>query len=166
VRRFFLGDRTHRGLVFNVFLYALLIAIGFVYPLSAAIHVCHEPEKPAGPIKSDGAMGSHRILLGNYTKAFRVLEYPTTLASSIMVSLIPSVIQAVVCSLVVRAGAVPILGQERSCFLLILPLFILPAQKHRYTADVDLQEPGPARQHPFSDLPATLDRDSGAPFSS
>jgi multiple sugar transport system permease protein len=128
VRRFFLGDRTHRGLVFNVSLYALLIAIGFVYLyplLFMFVTSLKSPQDLLNPMVQWVPTG---FFLGNYTKAFRVLEYPTTLASSIMVSLIPSVIQAVVCSLVGYGLARYRFWGKSVLFLLILATFILPAQ--------------------------------------
>jgi len=65
---------------------------------------------------------------GNYEKAFRVLAYPTTLANSIMVSVIPSVITAAVCSLVGYGLARYRFFGKNIMFALILATFIIPAQ--------------------------------------
>lgn len=68
------------------------------------------------------------VYTGNYVKAYRVLDYPHTLASSIMISLIPSVIQTVVCSLVGYGLARYRFRGKNLIFILILATFIIPAQ--------------------------------------
>jgi len=65
---------------------------------------------------------------GNYVKAFRVLDYPTTLLSTLLVSLVPSIIQAIVCSLVGYGLARYRFWGKNLMFMLILATFIIPAQ--------------------------------------
>jgi len=127
-RTFLLGDRTRRGLVPGVFLYVLLAAIGFVYLyplLFMFITSMKSPEDLLNPMVQWVPTG---LFLGNYTKAFRVLDYPTTLANSVMVSLIPSIIQAAVCSLVGYGLARYRFWGKNLIFVLILATFIIPAQ--------------------------------------
>jgi multiple sugar transport system permease protein len=68
------------------------------------------------------------VYLGNYEKAFRVLAYPTTLVSSILVSVLPSLITAAVCSLVGYGLARYRFAGKTLVFALILATFIIPAQ--------------------------------------
>jgi multiple sugar transport system permease protein len=68
------------------------------------------------------------LYLGNYAKALKVLDYSKTLLSSIMVSVIPSVIQTFICSLVGYGLARYRFWGKRILFALILATFIIPAQ--------------------------------------
>jgi multiple sugar transport system permease protein len=66
--------------------------------------------------------------LENYVRAFHVLDYPKTLVSSIFVSVVPSLIQAVICSLVGYGLARYKFWGKSILFGLILATFIVPAQ--------------------------------------
>jgi multiple sugar transport system permease protein len=68
------------------------------------------------------------LYIGNYLKAFRVLDYPSTLMSSIMISVLPSIIQAIVCSLVGYGLARYRFPGKNLIFIMILATFIIPAQ--------------------------------------
>jgi len=68
------------------------------------------------------------LYVDNYTKAYKVLDYPRALWASIVVSLVPSIIQAVVCSLVGYGLARYRFWGKGLLFALILATFILPAQ--------------------------------------
>jgi multiple sugar transport system permease protein len=68
------------------------------------------------------------LYFGNYLKAYRVLDYPVTLSSSILISVVPSLIQAVVCSLVGYGLARYRFWGKSILFILILATFIIPAQ--------------------------------------
>src|SRR5512141_2508681 len=100
VRSFLLGDRAHYGLVFNVLLYLLLIAIGFVYLYPLLFMFVTSMKSPADLLNPMVQWVPTEFYIGNYIKAFRVLNYPTTLASSILISFVPSIIQTAVCAVV------------------------------------------------------------------
>jgi multiple sugar transport system permease protein len=68
------------------------------------------------------------LYIGNYEKAFRVLDYPNTLRASILISVAPSLIQAAVCSLVGYGLARYRFPGKNLVFVLILATFIIPAQ--------------------------------------
>jgi len=66
--------------------------------------------------------------MGNYTKAFRVLDYPTTLLNTILVAVLPSVIQAAVCSLIGYGLSRYRFWGKGIMWVFILATFIIPAQ--------------------------------------
>jgi multiple sugar transport system permease protein len=68
------------------------------------------------------------LYAGNYEKAFQVLDYPTKLASSILISFVPSLFQTIVCSLVGYGLARYRFWGKKIIFVLILATFIIPAQ--------------------------------------
>ena len=131
LKSFFLGSRTSYGLVFNVLLYLLLFAIGFVYLYPLLFMFVTSMKSPGDLLNPMVQWVPSELYLGNYTKAYRVLDYPSTLAASIMVSLIPSIIQAFVCSLVGYGLARYRFWGKNILFILILAAFIIPAKNTR-----------------------------------
>lgn len=128
LRSFFLGNRTSYGLIFNVLLYMLLIAIGFVYLYPLLFMFVTSMKSPEDLLNPMVQWIPTQFYTGNYEKAFRVLDYPNTLVSSIIISLIPSIIQAAVCSLVGYGLARYRFPGKNLIFVLILATFIIPAQ--------------------------------------
>src|SRR4030042_5998043 len=128
LKSFLFGTRTSYGLVFTVLLYLLLIAIGFVYLYPLLFMFVTSMKSPSDLLNPMVQWVPTEFYIGNYLKAFRVLEYPSTLASSIMISVIPSVIQTAVCSLVGYGLARYRFRGKNLLFLLILATFIIPAQ--------------------------------------
>ena len=124
----FLGSRTSYGLVFNVLLYLMLIAIGFVYLYPLLFMFVTSMKSPSDLLNPMVQWVPTELYLGNYTKALRVLDYVNTLAASALISVVPSVIQAVVCSLVGYGLARYRFPGKNLLFVLILATFIIPAQ--------------------------------------
>jgi multiple sugar transport system permease protein len=128
LRRFFLGDRTRYGLVINVVLYLLLLAIGFVYLYPLLFMFITSMKSPADLLNPMVKWIPSQLYIENYIKAFHVLDYPKSLLSSLLVSVIPSLIQTVVCSLVGYGLARYRFWGKNLLFVLILAVFIIPPQ--------------------------------------
>ena len=128
LKRFLLGDRAKRGLVPSVLLYGLLTAIGFVYLYPLLFMFVTSMKSPQDLLNPMVQWVPSQVYVGNYLKAYRVLDYPRTLGSSILVSLVPSLIQAFVCSLVGYGLARYRFWGKNLMFLLLLATFIIPAQ--------------------------------------
>lgn len=128
LKRFFFGDRTGYGLVFNVILYLLLIAIGFVYLYPLLFMFVSSMKSPSDLLNSMVQWVPTQFYIENYIKAYHVLDYPKTLLASITVSVIPSLIQTVVCSLVGYGLARYKFPGKSLLFVLILATFIIPVQ--------------------------------------
>lgn len=124
----FLGNRTNYGLLFNITLYLLLIAIGFVYLYPLLFMFVTSLKSPEDLLNPMVQWIPTQIYTGNYLKAYRVLNYPSTLLSSILISVVPSIIQAMVCSLVGYGLARYRFWGKNLVFLLILATFIIPPQ--------------------------------------
>jgi len=128
IRSFLFGSRTHYGLVFSLILYTVLVVIAFVYLyplLFMFITSMKSPQDLLNPMVQWVPTGFY---LENYLKAFRVLNYPQTFVASVLTSLLPSLIQAVVCSLVGYGLARYRFPGKRLIFLLMLATFIIPPQ--------------------------------------
>jgi multiple sugar transport system permease protein len=128
LKSFLLGNRTSYGLVFNVLLYLLLIAIGFVYLYPLLFMFVTSLKSPGDLLNPMVQWIPTEFYSGNYEKAYQVLDYPSKLASSILISVVPSIFQTIVCSLVGYGLARYRFRGKKLIFALILATFIIPAQ--------------------------------------
>ncbi|MGQ9491282.1 MAG: carbohydrate ABC transporter permease [Anaerolineae bacterium] len=128
LRSVLFGSRTRRGVVFTAVLYALLIAIGFVYLYPLLFMFVTSIKSPADLLNPMVQWVPTELYTGNYVKALRVLNYPRTLLASIVVSVVPSVLQALVASLVGYGLARYRFWGKKLVLMLILATFIIPPQ--------------------------------------
>ncbi|MBL8056405.1 MAG: carbohydrate ABC transporter permease [Anaerolineales bacterium] len=128
LRGFLFGNRASYGVLFTASLYLLLIAIGFVYLYPLLFMLVTSFKSMDDLLNPMVQWVPTQLYLGNYLKAYRVLDYPAKLAASALVSLTPSLIQAAVCSLVGYGLARYRFPGKTLVFALILATFIIPAQ--------------------------------------
>jgi len=128
VRGFLFGTRSRRGLILTVLLYAVLVAIGFVYLYPLLFMLITSFKSPTDLLNPMVQWVPTQWHWGNYVKAFRVLNYPSTLLASILVSVVPSVIQTIVCSVIGYGLARYRFWGKGLLFVLILATFIIPPQ--------------------------------------
>lgn len=128
IRGFLLGTRAHYGLLFVVLVYALLVAIGFVYLYPLLFMLVTSLKSPADLLNPMVQWVPTELYFGNYVRAFRVLNYPSTLLASVLVSVVPSVLQTIVCSVVGYGLARYRFPGKSLLFALILATFIIPPQ--------------------------------------
>lgn len=127
-RGFLFGTRSRRGLVSTIILYGLLITIGFVYLYPLLFMFATSIKSPSDLLNPMVQWVPTELFLGNYEKAFRVLNYPRALLASIFVSVVPSVLQTFVASLVGYGLARYRFRGKSLLLLLILATFIIPPQ--------------------------------------
>lgn len=128
VRGLLFGTRAHRGLTFSAALYALLIAIGFVYLQPLLFMFVTSIKSPDDLLNPMVQWVPTELYLGNYTKSLLVLNYSQTLLASILISVIPSLLQTFVASVVGYGLARYRFPGKRLIFLLLLATFIIPPQ--------------------------------------
>ncbi len=150
IRVWLLGSRTSYGVLFTVFLYLLLIAIGFVYLYPLLFMFVTSIKSPQDLLNPMVQWVPTELYLGNYVKAFRVLNYPVNLMNTILVSVAPSLIQTLVCSVIGYGLARYRFPGKHLVMGLILATFIIPPADHRYPPDAHLPRTGVAGQYPFS----------------
>jgi multiple sugar transport system permease protein len=127
-RSLLFGNRAHRGWIFTVALYALLIAIGFVYLQPLLFMFVNSLKSPGDLLNPMVQWVPTELYLGNYEKAYRVLDYPNTVLASIVISVVPSILQTAVTSVVGYGLARYRFPGKPLIFLLILATFIIPPQ--------------------------------------
>ena len=128
IKRFLFGSRSSYGAIFTIVLYLLLIALGFVYLYPLLFMFVTSLKSPTDLLNPMVQWIPAEVYTGNYVKAWRVLSYPNTLVNSILVSVIPSLIQAAVCSVIGYGLARYRFKGKGLIFALIMATFIIPAQ--------------------------------------
>lgn len=128
IRGLLLGTRDRYGLIFTILAYVLLLAIGFVYLYPLLFMLITSLKTPADLLNPMVQWVPSELYFGNYIKAFRVLNYLSTLRASILVSVVPSLVQTAVCSIVGYGLARYQFPGKHLLFALILATFIIPPQ--------------------------------------
>jgi multiple sugar transport system permease protein len=123
-----LGTRSRQGLLLQLLVYILLSAIGFIYLYPLLFMFATSIKSPQDLLNPMVQWIPTEFYSGNYSKAYRVLSYPKTFASSVLVSVLPSVIQTMVCAVIGYGLARYRFPGKNIIFLLILATFIIPAQ--------------------------------------
>ena len=128
LKSFLFGNREDYGLIVKVMLYLLLIAIGFVYLYPLLFMFVTSMKSPQDLLNSMIQWVPSEFYVGNYTKAFRVLNYPINFLVSAFVAVVPSLLQAAVASLVGWGLARYRFRGRNLIFILLMATFIIPAQ--------------------------------------
>lgn len=128
LRGLLFGTGQSSGLLFKAILYALLITIGFVYLQPLLFMFINSIKSPDDLLNPMVQWVPTELYTGNYTRAYRVLDYPNTLLASILMSTVPSLLQTAVASIVGYGLARYRFWGKSLVFLLILSTFLLPPQ--------------------------------------
>lgn len=128
VRGILFGSRAHRGIIFTAALYILLIAIGFVYLQPLLFMFVTSIKSPGDLLNPMVQWVPTELYLGNYEKGLRVLNYSNTLVSSILISVVPSLLQTFVASVVGYGLARYRFWGKSVVLVLLLATFIIPPQ--------------------------------------
>lgn len=128
MRKYLLGNRGRLGLLPHLALYAVLIAIGFVYLYPLLYMVVTSLKSPLDLLSPLVEWVPTELYWGNYARAVRVLGYGRALGASALMSIVPSLLQAAVTSLVGYGLARYRFRGRALVWLLILLTFIIPPQ--------------------------------------
>lgn len=128
IKKFFFGMQGSDGFFAKFVTYGLLIVIGFVflypilYMLSTSLKSLDDLLNPfINWIPSE-------LYLGNYEKAFEVLDFWSSLLQTLVVTIVPSIAQAIVASIVGYGFARFNFRGKNILFVLMLLTFIIPPQ--------------------------------------
>ncbi|MCF7932723.1 MAG: carbohydrate ABC transporter permease [Acholeplasmataceae bacterium] len=128
IRRMIFGFRFTDGILFKTVIYALLIGIGFiyVYPL---LHMLTVSLKDLQDLLSPTVYYlPTKIYLENFRQSYQVLRYFDTLGTSLLVTLVPAVMQTFVASLIGYGFARFRFPLKKTLFALVLATYIIPPQ--------------------------------------
>ena len=128
LRRKLLGMKLTDGFLFKFFLYALLIIIGFVY-IYPLLHMLSYSLKSLQDLLDPTInILPSSFYLDNFIDAFAVLEYGPLLLQTLLVTLIPAIMQTLVASLIGYGFARFQFPFKKLWFALLLATYIIPPQ--------------------------------------
>ena len=128
VKRVLLGYSLTDGLIYKICIYALLISIGFVYLYPMVVMLSTSFKSTSDLINPTINWIPSTLYLENYKRAFKVLKYWQTLGKSLIITLLPAILQTVVTSLIGYGLAKFEFPLKKIIFALILLTFIIPSQ--------------------------------------
>ena len=128
LRKLLLGSKEKKGLLNQLFLYSLLICIGFVYLYPLLYMISKSFMSLEDLLDTSISWIPSKLNIGNYQKAARSMDYMNTFLQSVIVAGIPTLINVIVCSFVGYGFArFEFKGKKLMLGVLIFS-FILPPQ--------------------------------------
>lgn len=125
-RRVLMGNRTRSGVLFKVFVYVMLISLGFVY-LYPILHMMVTSVKSLPDLLDVSVNWVPTTLsLDNFKQAIDVLHFETSLLDTLLIGFLPAIGQTVSCALAGYAFARYHFPLKRLAMALVMVTFILP----------------------------------------
>ncbi|WP_226682195.1 carbohydrate ABC transporter permease [Sutcliffiella horikoshii] len=122
------GMKGNDGLLYKLFIYGLLIGIGFVYLFPLLYMISYSLKSLDDILNPLVNWIPTQLYLDNYQSAYAVLKFVPTLVESLYVTAIPAIVQTAVCAVVGYGFARFAFPFKRTMFVLVLATFIIPPQ--------------------------------------
>ncbi|VEU81213.1 carbohydrate ABC transporter permease [Haploplasma axanthum] len=127
-KRKMLGFKFSDGWLFKFTIYFLLIIIGFVY-LYPILHMVSYSFQSLGDLLNPMVNKiPTRLYLNNYADAWRTLKYADTFFKSLLVTLVPALVQTLIASLVGYGFAKFDFPLKKMWMALLIATYIIPPQ--------------------------------------
>lgn len=127
-KKFLFGSLTKKGFIYKLFMYLLLSAIGFIF-LYPILSILANSFKSLDDLLSPMVNWIPRkFYFDNYEKAYKTLDFFPTLFKSLSVTLLPALLQTIVCSIVGYGLAKFKFVGKKIVMALIIVAYILPSQ--------------------------------------
>jgi multiple sugar transport system permease protein len=127
-KRMLFGMKLTDGIAYKFVLYGLLIVIGFVY-LYPLLHMLTYSFKSLQDLLDPTInVLPSSFYLDNYINAFQVLEYGPLLVETLIVTLVPAILQTLVASLIGYGFARFQFPLKKVWFALLLATYMIPPQ--------------------------------------
>lgn len=127
IRKAFLGNNGD-GLIQKIFIYAFIIIVGFVFLFPLLHMISYSFMSAADLVNPLVKWMPSSFYPENFQKAFKILDYTKSLLVTIAVSMIPALIQTIVCSLIGYGLARFKFAGRNVIFAFVLATFIIPPQ--------------------------------------
>ncbi|MGB4015176.1 MAG: carbohydrate ABC transporter permease, partial [Bacilli bacterium] len=128
LKKILLGKELSDGVIFKAIVYVLLIAIGFVYLYPILYMISYSFKSPTDIIDPMVNWIPRRLYFDNYLRSAKVLNYFPTLGMSLLVTLLPAILQTAVTSLIGYGFAKYNFRGKKIWLMLVLSTFIVPVQ--------------------------------------
>ncbi len=128
IRHFLFGLHYSDGFLFKAIIYLLLISIGFVYVYPILHMVSYSFQSLEDLLNPAINYLPSSLYFGNYQEAFKSLNYFKTLGTTLLVTLVPAIIQTIVASLVGYGFARFEFKGKKIWMALLIATYIIPPQ--------------------------------------
>ena len=128
LKKLFLGYNLTDGLLFKIAIYVLLISIGFIYIYPMLYMLSNAMQSVTDIINPTISWIPSTWYPDNFINAFSALKYFETLGESLIVTLVPAVLQTAVTALIGYGLAKFEVPGKNVWFVIILLTFIIPQQ--------------------------------------
>ena len=128
VRKFILGNHGSDSKLAKIVIYMLLISIGFLYIYPLLYMLSNSFKSQADIVNPMVNWVPTALYWGNYERAFRVLNFFPTLGMSLIVTLIPALLQTCVTALIGYGFAKFEFKFKKMWLVLVLMTFVIPVQ--------------------------------------
>jgi len=122
------GGAKENSLVLKLVVYALLVGIGFVYMYPILFMLINAVMHLDDLINPAVIWLPTQIYFGNFQRALRVLDYFSTLQTSVLAAGVPAILQTIVCACAGYAFARFQFPLKRFWMILVVATFIIPVQ--------------------------------------
>lgn len=127
-KRISTGKTAGRRLTASLACYAVLIGIGFVYLYPLLYMLVNSILSPADLVDPSITWVPTELYLDNYKTAFKVLDFGNSFVTSLLMSLVPAILQTLVTSLVGYGLARFNFPFKKLLLVLIVATFLMPVQ--------------------------------------
>ena len=124
----FLGVQGNQGMIFKMFIYLLLIGIGFVYVYPLIYMGSFSLKSLEDLLNPLISWIPTSLYLDNYGTAFQVLNFWSTLLQTLYVTMIPAIAQTAIAAIIGYGFARFEFPFKKFLFALVLITFIIPPQ--------------------------------------
>jgi multiple sugar transport system permease protein len=128
IRKFILGNHGTDSMLAKIVIYILLISIGFLYIYPLLYMLSNSFKSQADIVNPMVNWVPTALYWGNYERAFRVLNFFPTLGMSLIVTLIPALLQTMVTALIGYGFAKFEFKFKKMWLVLVLMTFVIPVQ--------------------------------------
>lgn len=128
IRKFFIGKNTTLAPFTKIVIYTLLISIGFIYLYPILYMISNSLKSREDIVNPMVNWIPMKPYFDNYKKAFEVLNYFPTLFESMLITLLPALIQTFVSSLIGYGFAKYNFRFKKTLLVLVLMTFVIPIQ--------------------------------------
>ncbi|HPX71282.1 MAG TPA: carbohydrate ABC transporter permease [Acholeplasmataceae bacterium] len=128
VRKTLIGMKFVDGLLFKILVYGLLIILAFVYLYPLLHMVSYSFQGVEDLLNPMVNQVPTELYVQNYKEAFLVLDYFKTLRTSLLITLVPALVQTIIASLVGYGFARFNFRGKKFWMMLVLATYIIPPQ--------------------------------------
>jgi len=128
IRKFILGNHGSDSMLARIVIYILLISIGFLYIYPMLYMLSNSFKSQSDIVNPMVNWVPTALYWGNYERAFKVLNFFPTLGMSLVVTLIPALLQTMVTALIGYGFAKFEFKFKKMWLVLVLMTFVIPVQ--------------------------------------